>query len=245
MTEAEWLASAEPMPMLEFLREKVTRSASGRRKLRLLACAAVRHFWDVMVDDWDRDVVLVAEGYADGKTDKVELAAAREAARNLRRRKSKFLKAVHAMIAPSKPTTKGPQLTWPAQLVGVPAAWDAATWTLRDCPETAWLLARDSGPYDTTKSPSHTAERRWDAGLVRDIFGNPFRRLTARATWLSSTVTALARQVYESRDFSPLPILADALQDAGCEDVELLAHCRGPGPHVRGCWVVDFALVKG
>jgi hypothetical protein len=57
-------------------------------------------------------------------------------------------------------------------------------------------------------------------------------------------VVAFARQMYESRDFSPMPILADALQDAGCDHPDVLAHCRGPGPHVRGCWVVDLVLGK-
>jgi hypothetical protein len=62
--------------------------------------------------------------------------------------------------------------------------------------------------------------------------------------WPTSTVVTLARQMYESRDFSAMPILADALQDAGCENADVLAHCRGPGPHVRGCWVVDLLLGK-
>jgi hypothetical protein len=57
-------------------------------------------------------------------------------------------------------------------------------------------------------------------------------------------VVLLARQTYESRDFSTMPILADALQDAGCDNADVLDHCRGPGPHVRGCWVVDLALSK-
>jgi len=65
-----------------------------------------------------------------------------------------------------------------------------------------------------------------------------------RCTTLGSTRTAccLAREVYESRDFGPMPVLADALEDAGCVEPEILAHCRGEGPHVRGCWVVDLVL---
>jgi hypothetical protein len=50
--------------------------------------------------------------------------------------------------------------------------------------------------------------------------------------------------MYESRDFGPMPILADALQDAGCENEDILAHCREPGPHVRGCWAIDLVLEK-
>ena len=61
---------------------------------------------------------------------------------------------------------------------------------------------------------------------------------------MTSTVVALARGIYESRDFSAVPILADALQDAGCENADVLEHCRGEGPHVRGCWVVDLVLGK-
>jgi hypothetical protein len=82
------------------------------------------------------------------------------------------------------------------------------------------------------------------AALLRDIFGNPFRPFAVDPAWLTPTVTALAREMYESRDFSPTPILADALQDAGCEDADVLDHCRSDGPHVRGCWVVDLVLGK-
>jgi hypothetical protein len=75
---------------------------------------------------------------------------------------------------------------------------------------------------------------------IRDIFGNPFRPVAFDPVWRTDTALALARQMYESRDFSAMPILADALQDAGCACADILDHCRGPGPHVRGCWVVDL-----
>jgi hypothetical protein len=88
------------------------------------------------------------------------------------------------------------------------------------------------------------AERREQVVILRDIFGNPFRPVNVTPTWLTSTVVALARQMYESRDFTPMPILADALQDAGCDHPDILDHCRGPGPHVRGCWVIDLVLGK-
>jgi|GEM_PF-5757293 len=80
--------------------------------------------------------------------------------------------------------------------------------------------------------------------IIRDIFGNPFRPVAFSPEWRTSTVVSLARGMYDSRDFSAMPILADALQDAGCEQAEILDHCRGSGPHVRGCWVVDLALGK-
>ena len=77
-----------------------------------------------------------------------------------------------------------------------------------------------------------------------DIVGNPFRPVSFLPEWRTDTAVALARQMYESREFGAMPILADALQDAGCDDAAVLDHCRGPGPHVRGCWVVDLVLGK-
>ncbi|MCE9568119.1 MAG: hypothetical protein K8U57_39455 [Planctomycetes bacterium] len=83
------------------------------------------------------------------------------------------------------------------------------------------------------------------AHLLRDIFGNPFRKVQLNRKWHTSTVVLLARQMYESRDFSPMPILADALQDAGCDNADILTHCRDEKQvHVRGCWVADLVLGK-
>jgi hypothetical protein len=88
-------------------------------------------------------------------------------------------------------------------------------------------------------------ERNVQSHLLRDLSGNPFRPAAFDPSWRTNTVVALARQMYETRDFGPMPILADALQDAGCEAEGILAHCREPGVHVRGCHVVDLILGKG
>jgi hypothetical protein len=80
--------------------------------------------------------------------------------------------------------------------------------------------------------------------LLRDIFDHLFLPAAVEPAWLTPTVLALARGIYEERAFDRLPVLADALLDAGCEAADVLAHCRGPGPHVRGCWVVDLLLGK-
>ncbi|MBP3956655.1 hypothetical protein J8F10_15380 [Gemmata sp. G18] len=81
--------------------------------------------------------------------------------------------------------------------------------------------------------------------LLRDIFGNPFRPVKVNKRWHTGTAVSLARGMYESRDFSAMPILADALQDAGCDNDDILTHCRDPKQvHVRGCWAVDLVLDK-
>jgi hypothetical protein len=76
--------------------------------------------------------------------------------------------------------------------------------------------------------------------LLFDIFGNPFHPITLNPSWLTPTVLTLATGIYNERAFDRMPILADALQDAGCDSEEILNHCRQPGEHVRGCWAVDL-----
>jgi len=91
----------------------------------------------------------------------------------------------------------------------------------------------------------HKAEQRITAHLIRCIFGNPFRPVTIDQTWKTDTVLSLAKHMYESRDFGAMPILADALQDAGCDNDDVLSHCRDAKQvHVRGCWAVDLVLGK-
>ncbi|WP_238602501.1 hypothetical protein [Fimbriiglobus ruber] len=82
------------------------------------------------------------------------------------------------------------------------------------------------------------------SSLCRCVFGNPFLPEFIETTWMTSNVVALACGIYQERAFDRMPILADALQDAGCDSDDILAHCRGDGPHVRGCWVVDLLLGK-
>jgi hypothetical protein len=102
----------------------------------------------------------------------------------------------------------------------------------------------DEGEQDS----AWLTERKAHAFLVRDVFGNPFRPAPTLApsvlSWDSGTVPNLATAIYEERAFNRLPILADALEDAGCSDAAILGHCRGGGEHARGCWVVDLVLGK-
>jgi hypothetical protein len=79
---------------------------------------------------------------------------------------------------------------------------------------------------------------------IRDLFGNPFRPVTVDPAWLTRNVIAIAEGIYEDRAFDGMPILADDLEESGCDDAEILDHCRSPAEHVRGCWVIDAILGK-
>jgi len=96
------------------------------------------------------------------------------------------------------------------------------------------------GPSPSPAEVDASQERVVQADLVRDVFGNPFRPVAVKPAWLTSDVVALATGIYADRAFDRMPILADALQDAGCDNEEVLDHCRSGGPHVRGCWAVDL-----
>lgn len=88
-------------------------------------------------------------------------------------------------------------------------------------------------------------EIEYQSSLFRDILGNPFRPISFSSEWRTDTALSLVRMMYDSRDFSAMPILADALQDAGCDNDMILNHCRDANQlHVRGCWVVDLVLGK-
>ena len=82
-------------------------------------------------------------------------------------------------------------------------------------------------------------QRQKQCELLRDLFGNPFRPVTFVKEWKTTNVLAMAKTIYDQHAFERLPVLGDALEEAGCSDPAVLDHCRGVGPHFRGCWVID------
>ncbi len=99
--------------------------------------------------------------------------------------------------------------------------------------------------FTTRKLPESGLPAEQQVAVLRDLFGNPFRPASFSPDWRTDTAVSLARTMYEARDFSAMPILADALQDAGCDNDDILSHCRDANAtHVRGCWVVDSVLGK-
>src|SRR5262249_39695788 len=116
---------------------------------------------------------------------------------------------------------------WEVYLGAASAAW----------PQDAWQ-AGVTALQRATQATTRAEQWPWQCAMLRDIFGNPFRPVTFNPAWRTTTVTSLAQAIYDERAFDRLPILADALEDAGCISGDTLGHCRSGGEHVRGCWVV-------
>ena len=217
MTEAEWLACTDAQPLLSFLV-----GTASARKLRLIACGCCRQIWDRLTDERSRRAVEVAERFADGLATSGDLLAASHAAYDA------------AMAAAS---THGPN--WAA----AGAAADTSN------PEIARRVLGDGGAVSFAAYKAKSGRRLRQCQVIWDIMGPlPFRPVAAEAAWLTwngGMVTKLARGIYEERAYDRLPVLADALEEAGCAEAELLGHLRSAGPHVRGCWALDLILGKG
>ena len=231
MTEEQWIACRKVDAPLWFLGDarKVARSPKGRRKLRLFACACCRQVWELIQGEDARRLVELAEAWADGTLDQAELDRTRAAAEAAYQRADLASRGHGSMALPRR----------------IGAALGAA---LQICNPDSRVAARVGSGFARCAVGGMSGNPVWDeheaaqAAVLRDIFGNPFRPVTADRSWLTSTVVSLAQGIYAERAFDRLPILADALQDAGCEHADVLEHCRGPGPHARGCWVVDLVL---
>jgi hypothetical protein len=128
------------------------------------------------------------------------------------------------------------------------SAWGSARAAARSAVEAVahgpvWRAVPISQRLDTCEA-LRTAEKRAQVDLLRDLFGHVFLSVALEPAWLTPRVAQTAQAIYEGRRVEDLPILADALEDAGCGEAAILDHCRGPGPHVRGCWAVDLLLGK-
>ena len=123
-------------------------------------------------------------------------------------------------------------------------AWNSARRAITSYQDALWDTHRlHHRPEDERAGIPENGDRIL-CDLLREIVGNPFRLVPTSPAWFTSTVVALATGIYADRASDRMPILADALQDAGCEDTDILSHCRGNDSHVRGCWVVDLLLGK-
>jgi hypothetical protein len=198
------------------------------RQHRLLACGLCRQVAPLVDRPELLSVLEASEAFADGLLSAVELGRARQFALHVARgfaeipEQEKFASAVARTAIVTAPSSRNLYKTvepFTASVIG------------RTLGGVLALLA-ETGPVPAVPG---------FAALFDDIAP---RGADFSPEWRTDTVGALARQMYEACEFSAMPILADALQDAGCDSEDVLSHCRGPGPHVRGCWVVDLVLGK-
>jgi hypothetical protein len=259
VTEAEWLAATDPAPMLEFLRDQGAASGifscgccrvhcvrvhrrqrvrvhcPSYRKLRLFASACCQRILHLLPHVVCRTAAESLERY-------IERGAVHQT--SYRRAVDEFDRVRRARYPSMSPPNDD---AWTALYCAVHRYWDHGSREEDFRVERRWdvprrvaeLASGDAGPGEPLAQ----------CRLIRDIFRGPVRAASALApdclSWNGGTVPKLAESVYAERAFDRLPLLADALEDAGCSDPDLLGHLRGRGPHVRGCWAVDLLLEKG
>jgi hypothetical protein len=208
--------------------ELALRGKASERKRRLFAVACCRRLGPLLQDPRISAALDVAERHADGAATEAELEAALQGA--IRAQRAQRRKALLFAYAAVKDACS------PARLLGFGAA-DKVVWA-----EAAAADSRASWGEALQRSrPDLYAPL---AALLRDVMGNPFHPVPVKQSWLTPAVVRLAQRIYDGRAFDRLPTLADALEQAGCTNAEVLDHCRQPGAHARGCWAVDGLLQR-
>jgi hypothetical protein len=219
VTESEWHKSVNTPAMIAAVRDK-----GSDRLWRLFAVACVRTVADRLNQPESGAALSIAERVADGTVSATEWREAREQA---------AAAAQRAGRAAWEAETDG-QFHWGTEAYQAMCEAEALANAALEC------LAES---VDLERIPQGLQL----PDLLREVFGNPFHWRIADTTWQSwnsGVIWSLANSIYAESDFVRLPHLADALEEAGCTDAELLSHLRGPGPHVRGCWALDLILGK-
>jgi hypothetical protein len=236
MVEQHWLEARDPEWMFRALWD------AGRlteRKARLFAVVCCRRLWPLLADERSRRAAEISERYADGLASQAELEAAN------------MLASEHVMEC-------NYGLPWVVAGVAFEASsvdQDVTFVAAETARARVWKPDLTEKESEDWHEAMYLAEMNQEAKLLRDIFGNPFRAAPSLEPSLltrnAGAVVQLARAAYEERllpeglmDPTRLAVLADALEEAGCADAEILSHLRGPGPHVRGCHVIDAILGK-
>ena len=261
MNEAEWLATTDDATKICMKLDFLTGRAS-ERKFNLFRFACCRQIWHLLVDDQFRQVVETAERVLEGRSTKEELesalltahdrlAAARQARAGRPHQSLDCAEIRAAILAVDAAQADYEYFSFPStasyacgivQEAISAACWAAAT-------DACWPSGASSPSrlWPDVYSKMQQAEATSHGVLLLDVFGNPFRPVTIEPSWLGwndATLVKLAAAIYEDRAFDRLHVLADALEYAGCHEASILDHCRQPGPHVRGCWVVDLLSEK-
>jgi hypothetical protein len=264
MIESQWFSSTNPHEMLAFLKGNKPTGLAGvlswfglgkskvsARKLQLFACACCRRIWPLLIDERSRQAVEKAELYADGLIDRRTFRQAVEAARAATMAMVRPRAMVGGWLAAAQArATEGVALAFEA----ADPADEAATWGKEAV--RAWSTqAPTTEPIHPTQRPrisyppinpegAWIAEGSAQCELLRDLIGNPFRALVLPPSVRTPQAVARAKTIYQDYAFTDLPQLAEVLEQTGCNNPEILQHCRANKEHARGCWVVDFILGK-
>ena len=233
MTEQEWLACTDPQKMLEHLGDR-----ASARKLRLFAVACCRKIWHLLPDQACRKAAQIAEGFAEGKAG-IRLLRKVEGAGEFYYDHREDVPEERLGYYAGGAIFQLGQERLASDLVADAASNAVACSTL------------DAGGGRLAVDAARHGEAAAQCHLLRDIVGNPFRPVSIAPACLTPQVVALAQAAYDLREMPAgtldafrIAVLADALEEAGCDNADLLNHLRGPGPHVRGCWAVDLILGK-
>lgn len=248
MTEAEWVATSEPVsvssfPMLEFAQGK-----ASERKLRLFCVACCRRIAHVVPNEDLRRLLDVSEAYADGNSVAPGL---RKAVADWERLESLSDRWITVIESIALDAIRGLDETMDIAVAGASRDSAAVMGHL--------LFAAQNLTEEEARQPVNpqgvSVKMLWinkgwkqeyleQSRILKDICGNPFRAVAFDSDWRTEDTVGISLKMYEERDFGAMPILADALEKAGCVEESILGHCREPGVHVRGYWVVDLVLGK-
>ncbi len=251
MDESEWLACADPDAMLASVRGRVS-----ARKLRLFAAACCRHAWD-LIDGDARAAVERLEREGGGSDAGTWMAALiDEQPEGLKLAGSILLELpprANVLLALSSEIVESIQwlagwLRWRRHRAAALPARNDTHAALRAPLGEEIRAAREAwAAYTRSRAlPERVRTEEWVAqcGLLREILGNPFRPVVFDPAWRTPLVMKFADAITKYRGYDLHPHLAKALKAAGCADFDILSHCREPGEHVPGCWVVDLILGK-
>ncbi len=259
MTRDQWLQCGDPNVMLRELKHHPSdepggtfpRSGTpkypGNAAFWLFSIACCRRIWHMLAEEPSRKAVEVAERWVDGLATRQEVTQAHteafDTSLNYERYADQELR-VHGYYYDAKTTSEIAARRCAANVaklsLDVHAIWNIAY-------DAATAAARDAIPNSARRA---TQSRVWNSArdlelanqcdLIRDIFGYPFEAAPFEQRWKSGDVVAIAKRIYEQNRFQDLPILADALEESGCDEDAILRHCREDVQHVKGCWVVEL-----
>jgi hypothetical protein len=227
-TEEEWTNCEFIRPLIRL----IDAAQAGERKPWLFTAACVRRVMGTPHIGEHRELAERLEQLGDGSSTATEAHRVAAALRDIRLRCTDVMGGWYWQASidySEEPETEPYRIAWGTAEAAIIAAGRQTR-------------IRAGLPDDRPEEADWAAEERGICDLIRCVFGNPLRPLPRELPWATPTVIAVARSIYEDRAFDRLPILADALEDAGCADEQSLIHCRNSGLHSRGCWVVDAML---